>query len=430
MGGLRSLATQAGRCAARLGGIQRSLSAELNASVQWQGHDAKSFRADWETVHSQSMVRAVRGLEQLQRELTANADQQEAASGAGNDSRSTSSGAPSILPSSMGLPTPAELAEMSPQQVQDWWAGLDADSKAEFARSYPFEAGNTDGLPVADRIEANKVAAAAQLERIEANGASQGAEAGYLGNVVAGIFSLVAYDPANGNLIEMIGEYGQDTKTVLTYVPGTFAKAEGFYDGSAQNMARFLQESDPRRSTAAFVYKNSEFPQDQTFRLSADKEFGEDAGRKLAAFEQGLAAQNPEGALTVAVSHSWGEAAVSSSELHGAHYDRQISLSGAWMPDDWKANPATEYHHFIYDFDALTTAQQLGLVGESHPLEDPAFVKHIYDDPAENIEIGTWKFTANPAAKAENHGLIAEASDAKNRTVRNDIVRVIFGGNQ
>lgn len=118
---------------------------------------------------------------------------------------------------------------------------------------------------------------------------------------------------------------------------------------------------------------------------------------------------------------------MSSSELHGVHYDRQISLSGAWIPDDWRADPATEYHHFIYDFDALTTAQQLGLVGDSHPLEDPAFVKHVYDDPAENFEIGSWKFTANPAAKADNHGLIAEASDATNRTARNDIVRVIFG---
>jgi hypothetical protein len=369
-------------------------------------------------------------LEQLQRELTDNADQQEAASRAGNDSGSPSHAAPGTSRSSGALPTPAELGAKSPQQVHDWWESLDDDEKGEFARLYPFAAGNTDGLPVADRIEANKVAAAAQLLRLEANGASRGEEAGYLRRVLAGKVSLVAYDPVEGNLIEMIGEYNQDTKTVLTYVPGTFAKAEGFYDGSSQNMARFLQESDPQRSTAAFVYKNSEFPQDKSFVLSANKEFGEEAGRKLAAFEQGLAAQNPQGALTVAVSHSWGEAAVSSSELHGAHYDRQISLSGAWMPDDWKANPSTEYHHFIYDFDALTTAQQLGLVGDSHPLEDPAFVKHVYDDPAENIEIGAWKFTANPAAKGDNHELIAAASDAKNRTARNDIVRVIFGSSK
>ncbi|KIS26765.1 hypothetical protein TV39_13340 [Arthrobacter sp. SPG23] len=208
------------------------------------------------------------------------------------------------------------------------------------------------------------------------------------------------------------------------------AKAEDFYDGSAQNMARFLQGSDPRRSTAALVYKNRQFPQDPTFRLSADKEFGASAGRKLAAFEQGLAAQTPPAAMTVAVSHSWGEAAVASSEVYGVHYDRQISLSGARMPDGWTADPATEYHHFIYDFDALTTAQQLGLAGDSHPMEEPAFRKHVYDDPADNAQVGSWKFTANPAAKAENHGLIAAADDARNRTARNDIARVIFGSKE
>ena len=421
---LRTLASQAGSSALTLSGLRRRLGSEIAASSHWQGSDARAFRSDWETVHSRSMTQAVYLLEKMQRELTSNADQQETASSAVGGPADGHS-APAVP--AAALPTPAALGAMSPQQIHEWWASLGADGQAEFARLHPFAAGNLDGLPIAGRIEANRVAAAAQLALLDANGPSGSEEARYLRKVLAGQISLVAYDPVKGNLIELIGAYDGSTTTVLTYVPGTFAKAEDFYAGSGQKMAAYLQQSDPTGSTAAFVYKNSEFPQDSTFAQSADKDFGEQAGRKLAAFEAGLEAQNPPGARTVAVSHSWGEAAVASSEMYGTHYDSQISLSGAWMPEGWTADPATEYHHFAYDFDALATAQQLGLVGDKYPLGDPAFTKHIYDDPARNYQIGPVKITTDPMAKIENHSLIASAQDAKNREAREDIARVLFG---
>jgi uncharacterized protein YukE len=423
---LRTIAAQAGSSATTLSGLHRRLAAELAAPTLWQGSDARAFRSDWENVHSRSMIRAVHLLEKMQCELTANADQQESASGAvGGPSSSTGIAAPSAQPS-----TPAALVAMSPRQIHEWWNGLGASRQQEFARVYPFAAGNTDGLPVAARIEANRLAAGTRLAMLERDGKGWTEEAEYLKNTVDGSIDLVAYDPAKGNLIEVIGDYDGNTQTVLTYVPGTFATAGDFYGGTAQKMAAFLQQSDPVGRTAAFVYKNSEFPQDQTFAQSADKQFGEEAGRKLAAFEAGLDAQNAPGARAVAVSHSWGEAVVASSELYGSRYDSQISLSGAWMPDGWKADPATEYHHFAYDFDALATAQQLGLVGDKYPLGDPAFTKHIYDDPARNYEFGPVKITTDPMAKVENHSLIASAQDAKNREAREDIARVIFGSSR
>ncbi|MCB5293674.1 hypothetical protein [Arthrobacter sp. SO3] len=425
---LRTLASQAGSSASALNGLRRRLAADLAASRHWQGNDAGSFRSDWETAHSRSLTQAVHLLETMRRELTANADQQEHASSAGGGSAAmpVATALPAAPPGV--LPTPAELGAMSPQQVHDLWSGLGAERQAEFSRLHPFTAGNLDGLPVAARIEANKVAAAGQLAVLDANGPSTSEEARYLRKVLAGQISLVAYDPDKGNLIELLGRYDGSTTTVLTYVPGTFAKAGDFYAGGAQKMAAYLQQSDPAGSTAAFVYKNSEFPQDQTFVQSADKPFGEQAGLRLAAFEEGLAAQNPPAAQTVTVSHSWGEAAVASSEMFGTHYDSQISLSGAWMPEGWKADPATDYHHFAYDFDALATAQQLGLVGDKYPLGDPAFRKHIYDDPARNFEFGPVKITTDPMAKIENHSLIASAQDARNREAREDIARAIYGG--
>jgi hypothetical protein len=421
------MAAQAGSSAMTLSGLHRRLAAEVAASTLWQGHDARSFRSDWESTHLRSMIRAVHLLEKMQRELTANADQQESASGAAGGPSSSPVSFPGSAAPTAAPATPAVLGAMSPDQVHEWWNGLSASRQAEFARLYPFAAGNTDGLPVAARIEANRLAAGTRLVMLEQDGKGWTEEAEYLKNTVEGSIDLVAYDPAKGNLIEMIGDYDGNTKTVLTYVPGTFATASDFHSGTAQKMAAFLQQSDPAGRTAAFVYKNSEFPQDRTFAQSADKPFGEQAGRKLAAFEAGLEAQNPPGARTVAVSHSWGQAAVASSEKYGTHYDSQISLSGAWMPEGWKADPATEYHHFAYDFDALATAQQLGLVGDKYPLGDPAFAKHIYDDPARNYEFGPVKITTDPMAKVENHSLIASAQDATNREAREDIARVIFG---
>ena len=423
---LRILASQAGSSALTLSGLHRRLASELAASGHWQGNDARAFRTDWETSHSRSMILAVQLLEKMQRELTANADQQEGASGAaGGPSSSLGVAAPTA-----GLATPDALGAMSPRQIHEWWDGLGADQQAEFARLHPFAAGNTDGLPVAARIEANRVAAETRLAMLEHDGKGSTEEAKYLKRTVDGSISVVAYDPAKGNLVEMIGDYDSNTTTVLTYVPGTFATADGFYAGDAQKMAAFLQQSDPEGSTAAFVYKNSEFPQDQTFVQSADKSFGEQAGRKLADFEEGLAVQNRTGAQTVAVSHSWGEAAVASSEMYGTHYDKQVSLSGAWMPEGWEADPETEYHHFAYDFDALATAQRLGLVDGNYPLEDPAFTKHIYDDPARNFQVGPVKITTDLMAKKDNHTLIASAQDAKNRAAREDIAYVIFGSSR
>lgn len=424
---LRTMAAQAGSSAMTLSGLHRRLAAEVAASTPWQGHDARAFRSDWESTHSRSMIRAVHLLEKMQRELTANADQQESASGAAGGPSSSPVSFPGSAAPTAAPATPAVLGAMSPGQVHEWWNGLSASHQTEFARLYPFAAGNTDGLPVAARIEANRLSAGTRLAMLEQDGKGWTEEAEYLKNTVKGSIDLVAYDPAKGNLIEMIGDYDGTTTTVLTYVPGTFATASDFYGGTVQKMAAFLQQSDPAGRTAAFVYKNSEFPQDRTFGQSADKPFGEHAGRKLASFEAGLEAQNPPGARTVAVSHSWGEAAVASSEMYGTHYDSQISLSGAWMPEGWKADPATDYHHFAYDFDALATAQQLGLVGDKYPLGDPAFSKHIYDDPAPNYEFGPVKITTDPMAKIENHSLIASAQDAKNREARDDISNVIFG---
>ncbi|MDQ0755906.1 WXG100 family type VII secretion target [Arthrobacter sp. B3I4] len=248
---LRAMAAQAGKSAATLQGLQRRLATELAASVHWQGHDAAAFRSDWVRSHSRSLMAAVRLLEAMQRELAANADQQEHASAGDAGPDADTPAAPVVPPA---------LQSMTPRQVLDWWNGLDASQQAGLVRGFPAAAGNTEGLPVAARIEANRLTAESRLAVLEETGEDGTEEAEYLKDTVSGSIKLVAYDPAEGNLVQMIGDYDGDTKTVLTYVPGTFATAGDFYGGTAQKMAAFLQQSDPAGRTAAFVYKNTRVP--------------------------------------------------------------------------------------------------------------------------------------------------------------------------
>ncbi|MFS0717002.1 WXG100 family type VII secretion target [Arthrobacter sp. 1P04PC] len=187
---LRSLAARAGSGAGSLGSLQRRLGAEIAGSAYWQGHDAGAFRSEWDRVHAQSLARAVAGLQQMQRELTAHADQQESASAAAGapapsggalDGGSTPLSAPPSV-----LLTPAALSALTPHQVGRWWAGLDAAGRADFLRLYPYAAGNTDGLPVDTRIEANRVAAGTRLAELEREGKGSTEEAHYLRKTVKG----------------------------------------------------------------------------------------------------------------------------------------------------------------------------------------------------------------------------------------------------
>jgi hypothetical protein len=102
---------------------------------------------------------------------------------------------------------------------------------------------------------------------------------------------------------------------------------------------------------------------------SAD--LAEEAGQTLADFETGVTLDPLlTGAESTAFAHSWGLANVTSAEMHGATYDSVISLSGAWMPENWTPNPNTSYADFSY-WDILQAAQSTGVVGEGNnpPIE-------------------------------------------------------------
>lgn len=407
--------------AASLDDASRTLTGRIAHNLRWQGPDAERFRNDWMSGHAPRIASTSTLLANCADSLQMQADEQASASSGAGGPGGTGVGMASHPP----LPTNSGT---TPDDVKDWWDSL-GDRQDDYLAAHPYEVGNTDGIPMEVRAEGNRITAEQRLHQLEntANYTYESMhEKEYLRNVINGTIQLVAYDPEQGNLIEMIGTLSPETTTVLTYVPGTLATDDGFFDGSTQGVAHYLANADPTDGTVAFVYKNSEFPQDPTMLQSRDQEFGMAAGRTLHDFESGLDLEVPPGAQTVSVSHSWGEGAVSSAEYLGSHYDKQISLSGAWMPDDWTADPNTEYHHFSYDFDALRTAQGLGLVAEQYPGGSPTFTQHVYDDPNDNFQIGDVKITTQWDAKIENHSLIANAEDPRNRQAMQDLARAVY----
>jgi hypothetical protein len=182
---------------------------------------------------------------------------------------------------------------------------------------------------------------------------------------------LMLYDPDRSRIVEMIGTPGPDTRTTVTYSPGTGTDLQAFYGDGVQQVSRYLTAQDP--STVAFVWKDGEFPgggDDDNMVggiLEANEtDRAEAAGEQLAAFQEQLLA-DPTLAPTyrVGVGHSWGLAAVTGSEGAGAHYDQVESLAGAYMPPDWSADPETQYSHQTYR-DFLSIFQDLGVVGEGN----------------------------------------------------------------
>ena len=422
--------------------------AGFNAGVSgtpWPGPDAERFRHDWKTSHSRSMLAAAAFLQQAAKDLVRNADEQDTASSAGYGPGSGGTRATAGLPPR--APTPADVAGKSAGDVRAWWLALSARQRQEFLHDYPLHAGNTNGIPFADRIEANKANAQNRIGWLRENDPepeldlflvaldanypgrfaaeheqweTRQAGAAYLQKAVDGKIKLVAYDPGHSSIVEMIGDYGADKTAVVTYVPGTRTNEQSFYGGGPQSVAQWLVGSDPSQGTVALVYKGTEFPDgpfaEAFFDEAKSDEFVAGTAPALRDFQAAVELEKPAGAQTVAVGHSWGLRNVTGSETAGAHYDKVIALSGAAMPPGWTADPDTQYSSYTYP-DILLTAELSGVVGDNYPMKEPAFEKHVYAPPGGN----TWQ----EAYSVDNHSLIA-TTDSFNLPALDDIAKEVY----
>lgn len=451
---LASAMSSAGnRLRAQLAGFQAGV-----AGTPWPGPDAERFRHDWKNSHSRSLLAAAAFLQQAARDLARNADEQDTAStagggaGAGLGGSGARSGGAAAPPEPARRPAPADLAGKSAAGVRAWWLALSPDQRREFIREHPGQAGNTNGIPLADRAEANRANAQSRIdwlteddpeptlnlllvaldtgypERFAAEHEQwETRQSGldYLQKVADGKIRLAAYDPAGNSIVEMIGTYDGQTATAITYVPGTTTTEASFYGGGPQSVAGWLVESDRTGGTVAFVYKGTEFPDGggiEAFLVEAKSDsFVAGTSPVLREFQAAVDLEKPAGAQTAGIGHSWGFRNIAGAETDGARFDKVIALSGAAMPPGWTPQASTAYSSYTYP-DVLLTAERSGVVGDNYPMKEPAFDKHVYAPPGTRDGTGEVDWTEH--ISIENHTLIATTT-AENEAALRDVRREI-----
>jgi hypothetical protein len=354
------------------------------------------------------------------------------------------------------LADPGVLEELTPAQIAAFWQFLTIEQSDRLWQMYPLVVGNTSGVPLLVRMEANRLNATNRLEEglpLTAN------EINYLEQVRDGEVQLVTFDPENHRIVEAINLATWDEESgrfvpretpptnVITYVPGTLSNLQDFYSGdNYQAFVRGLIGDDP--GTVAFVYKDGLFPGETVAHLpqwqalptaipeASNQQFALGAGQTLAAFQADVLREHDlAGAQQTIVGHSWGLANITASEIAGAEYDQVISLAGAYMPDGWVADSDTSYSHYSYN-DWLEVSHRLdnlapdvlvdfvvpdsvspggSLVGSGDfPGDNPAFDRHVYGAPNDLDLIG-------------NHDLIHDTNSPDNVDVIEDLREEIYG---
>ncbi len=295
------------------------------------------------------------------------------------------------------------LGRAEPEEVAQWWrtlsgpGGEHSDAQLALLAAVPLVLGSLDGLPALARVRANALNAGARIDTVTKLIANYAPfpttvrrlerELDFLQRAVGDnpTVQLYLYEPDTSRIVEMIGTPSASTTHVITYVPGTFTDLASFYGSGVQRVAHYVADSRDG-DTVAFVYKDGVFPaaEDnseavnmQRFLEANDPARALEAGKQLASFQNALRCDpSIESRKTAAIGHSWGLAAVTSSEVAGARYDTVVSLSGAGMPPSWQPSAGTAYADFSY-YDVLQEAQIVGgkavwngMTPRSHPAFD------------------------------------------------------------
>ncbi|WP_148286263.1 hypothetical protein [Curtobacterium sp. B8] len=325
----------------------------------------------------------------------------------------------------------AALRHVDPGTVAEWWEARKPEQQQQLIVGFPAVIGSLNGLPAQVRVVANRENAKTRIEEArrelaaikdwgdEVSTVEQRkllrSEIDYLSDAIADPPSvqLYLYDQKHDRIVEMIGTPGPDTKRVVTYVPGTFANMDGFYQKDTQKVSRFLVQAGAG-DTVAFVYKDGSFPQGIVSEANSPA-FAARTGQNLKEFQDGLAAQAElKDAEPIGIGHSWGTANVTSAEEAGAHFAKVASLSGAGMPPSWQPASGTEYRDFSYSGDLLQLVQKvpIGLVWDGKNPRSSGF---------EHGEYYNAPFSDGPV---DRHNLVA-SSERGNQKVLGDLERFV-----
>lgn len=262
-----------------------------------------------------------------------------------------------------------------PELVRQVWNGLDDAEREALIADAPHVIGNLDGIPIGDRVAANRInieheidARRAEIERLEAaRDAALGrayhspgaveqaydaliAEQRRLIEAYEGLLTqevqvvdpsgatrteigarVVVFDPSrqaiatyHGPLDPRTGDIPSWVTSVAVSVPGTGSNMTDFGDARAADL-----QLAGGRTTAVFQWAGGVFPQSIPEAMSTS--YSHDLAPRLRDFAAGIAV--PAGASLTVLGHSYGGATVGLAEAAGLRADRVLYVAAAGMGD-------------------------------------------------------------------------------------------------
>ncbi|MBK0422064.1 hypothetical protein JD292_08250 [Leucobacter sp. CSA2] len=276
-------------------------------------------------------------------------------------------------------------------EVEEWWNSLGPSHQAALLRADPLRLGNLNGIPIESRIQANAITAEELLAR---QGLSD-REREYWRKAASGEVRLVSLNPQDFRIIEMLGEIGPQTTFAATFLPGTTASMDKFFEGGPQAVGSYLAGEKAGSKGVVFVYKDGPWATWVGERSNRSEQFAKSAGEQVARFQHEVVERDPvlSRKKLIGVGHSAGLSCLTASENAGAHFRMVFSLGGSWIAPGWSQQPGTEYHHLQYDQDMINRLDHLGKYETPHAHPEQ-FAPHV--------------FPGNGQGELRGHGRIAE----------------------
>ena len=306
--------------------------------------------------------------------------------------------------------------------VADWWAALSAVERTAIADASPTLVGNLDGVPLDERIAANRESAARLLASSSPFGADRTTQqTSYLARVASGAVSLYAFDIGADSIVEMIGDAVAATRA-LVFTPGTSASLSDYYGGSIQELARWeVENAAASTPTVAFVYKIGSFPQWTMSDGPFDNNRSITLGVLFDRFNEGLDTTVAGPLARTSVEHSFGSSIGGVAETLGTHFDTRVVLGGVGMLAGWEPSAATRYVAYVAGNDV--TRYIYGLVeGEDMGYAIAPSAAHGFEQKDPALSSADWYLPARllagivgPAVEVAqgfmNHNTVASADD-------------------
>ncbi len=319
------------------------------------------------------------------------------------------------------------LGRTAPAEVARWWAGLDPTVAGALATAVPALIGNLDGVPIADRVAANRRRASIHLRDVRrarqalemlraprsranalevldrrAERARLDREIAFFEKVADGTKQLYAWDPGHGSLIEMAGD-PSTAKAALFVLPGTNANPDAFMsDRPVTDFAQW-QVGSGGGAVVAFTVLTGPMPQLDDFVTAGPEwnRFAEERGGEYARFLQGVDATAP-GLWTMSYEHSYGGGVGSEAEKHGGTVDARFLAASVGAIGPYEPHPGTRYFatQAVDDINRYYAGIGLGPVGFTVAPETIAGVEIVDSGlPGPDVPIVLeYLYTQNPGA--------------------------------